>query len=211
MYGLSWLGAFWLVHGTGRWSWRLPLFLAGFALLWSAPVWIWQHYKLPGSHVPIIALGIAAFSIPVMTLPKRGLRLQCVNSEWKSPEGGREFQLPLRDLLLIMGAIGLLIAVAKLIQQPTNLQLWLISFGVVRCWCQAFICIIAAHTALQLGRLWRYPVGLLGIAILSVAAPVAFHDPRLHWWWVFATIDCTMGLYVLFALLLVRRQGWRLV
>jgi integral membrane sensor domain MASE1 len=82
----------------------------------------------------------------------------------------------------------------------------------LRCLCQALIAIVAIHTALSPARrLRRYLGGIIGVTLLSVVAPLAF-DPsatRLWPWWYFARIDCAIGLYVLLALLLIRRQHWR--
>jgi hypothetical protein len=212
MHGLSVLGSFWLVYGKGRWSWRLLVYVVGTSMFGFVPIWIWHRYNLPGGHFPISVLGMAAFAIVIMAVQRRrGYCVEPLSATLPFAEVGRAHQVPLRDLLAVPGATGLFIVVAKLVERPTNLVPWLISFGVLRCLCQALIGIVSIHTALSASRpLPRYLGGIIGITMLSLVAPLAFHGATtLQPWWYFARIDSSIGLYVLLTLLLVRRQLWR--
>jgi hypothetical protein len=211
LLGSSALLAIGMVFGHGRVLVRLSLALAAFALLWAWPVWVWHNRPWRSSEVP---LGAAIVTVLVAGLCfvayRRGWRIV----DRQSPDARTDvrFQFPLRDILLVTAAIGIVLLVSKQMSLGGNFEWWFLGFAALICLTQAVVALVALWTALSQRTLWqRLTLGLVGVAAVSALAPLAFYGaPLLPLWWYVVTQGCEAAF--IFGLLMpFRIRGYRLV
>jgi hypothetical protein len=206
LVGLSALVVVWLAIGKGRWSLRISASLAALAAIWAGPLWIWQHYQFKENFIPIGAVGVTAAVLSVMAwLRSRGY---VIRMETDPVWAGARVQLPLRDLLIIPAAVGVVILVAKLTVMPQTASWWWLVSHLLVVATQAAIVSLAVWAALSERRATiRLPAGFIGMALLSTTASIV--SPTIALWW-YAIVQSAIGVYVFLCLSMIRRCGWRL-
>ncbi len=212
LVGLSVLAAIWLVFGAGRWSLRLCGAIAALAAIWGGPVWVWSHFQLPANEICLGAMVIALFAaLPMLWLRRLGLAMRHESADAAAPAPGWTVQLPLRDLLLFPAAIGAALVVLRLVPLPAVFPWWALGFELLLALTQALVVTLALWVALSPRRaVFRWSVGMVGVLLLSVSAPLAFHGaPLLPLWW-YVAVQSAIGMYAFLGMLGLRRCGWRL-
>jgi hypothetical protein len=207
--GGSSLIAMWLCFGGGRWSVRLSMSIAAWALIWVGPLWVWGRFHLRTTAIPIAGAAITA-TVFVEMLLMRWLGYVVQRESPKIPlsalqNSGR--QLPLRDLFLLPAAVGVAITVGRLTALPEGMTAFWMAQQVAVVGTLAVLIAIAGWTTLsERPAAIRLPLGLALMGLLAIAP--GFAMPTIGPW--YAIVQGAVGWYILLCLLILRRCGWRL-
>lgn len=211
LLGSSALLAIGIVFGRGRVLVRLSLALAGFALLWTWPVWVWHGRSWGSSEVPVGA-AVVTILVAVLCLVayRRGWRIADRQSQDARTDG--PFQFPLSDILLVTAATGIALLVSKQMSLPGNFDWWFVGFAALICLSQAVVALVALWITLSQRPLWqRLAWGAAGITAVSTVAPLAFYGaPLLPLWWYVVTQGCEAA-FICGLLMPFRVRGYRFV